>query len=313
MARVIVYSMLGMLLCALATGVSVFFFTISLAPLAILGMLISVGIALFTAAGVPLIGVQGVREAEPLPLLAAIAVTIVAYLSILRLPGAALYLGMAGASIALLALSRPRFTGRFSIAKGLLAGFTMFVIAMFLVLLLSIALGLDFNEAAALVRLGWTAGSSTAGNQTLQTTAIQQIMIVAPIEELWRFSVLSSFLASGAGYPEATWMVNAWFIFLHAPTRLQYGWIGLVVLAIIGVVVVPFWLLGGREHPLTAIVAHATYNTLISSLGPMLLIEVPILLLLVYLLKRRELPGLEVVVKPEELSPQALLRKVVGE
>ncbi|MEM1810275.1 MAG: hypothetical protein QXQ60_05180 [Thermofilum sp.] len=309
MARVLVYSLLGMLLCALATGVTFFIFFVPLAPLAVIGMLLSVGIALFTAAGIPLIAVQGVREAEPLPLLAAIAVTIVAYLSILRLPGAALYLGMGGASIALLALARPRFTGRFSIAKGLLAGFAMFVVAMFLVLLLSFTMGLDINEAAALVRLGWTA----AGNQTLQTTAIQQIMIVAPIEELWRFSVLASFLASGANYPEATWMVNAWFIFLHAPTRLRYGLIGLVVLAIIGIVVIPFWLLGGREHPLNAIVAHATYNTLISSLGPMLLIEVPILLLLVYLLKRREVPGLEVVVKPEELSPQALLRKVVGE
>ncbi|MEM1909432.1 MAG: hypothetical protein QXT79_08670 [Thermofilaceae archaeon] len=309
MARVLVYSLLGMLLCALATGVTFLFFFVPLAPLAVIGMLLSVGIALFTAAGIPLIAVQGVREAEPLPLLAAIAVTIVAYLSILRLPGAALYLGMGGASIALLALARPRFTGRFSIAKGLLAGFAMFVVAMFLVLLLSFTMGLDINEAAALVRLGWTA----AGNQTLQTTAIQQIMIVAPIEELWRFSVLASFLASGANYPEATWMVNAWFIFLHAPTRLRYGLIGLVVLAIIGIVVIPFWLLGGREHPLNAIVAHATYNTLISSLGPMLLIEVPILLLLVYLLKRREVPGLEVVVKPEELSPQALLRKVVGE
>ncbi|MEM1870544.1 MAG: hypothetical protein QW517_05465 [Thermofilaceae archaeon] len=309
MARVLVYSLLGMLLCALATGVTFFIFFVPLAPLAVIGMLLSVGIALFTAAGIPLIAVQGVREAEPLPLLAAIAVTIVAYLSIVRLPGAALYLGMGGASIALLALARPRFTGRFSIAKGLLAGFAMFVVAMFLVLLLSFTMGLDINEAAALVRLGWTA----AGNQTLQTTAIQQIMIVAPIEELWRFSVLSAFLASGAGYPEATWMVNAWFIFLHAPTRLQYGLIGLVVLMIIGVVVVPFWLLGGREHPLNAIVAHATYNTLISSLGPLLLVEVPVLLLLVYLLKRKELPGLEVAVKPEELSPQALLKRVVGE
>lgn len=308
MARVLVYSLLGMLLCALATGVSFLFFFISLAPLAILGMLISVGIALFTAAGVPLIAAQGVREAEPLPLLAATAVTIVAYLSVMRLPGAALYLGMAGASIALLVLSRPRFTGRFSIAKGLLAGFVMFVVAIFLVLLVSFTMGLDFEQAMGLVRLGWN-----TGNHTLQTTAIEMMMIVAPIEELWRFSVLSSFLASGAGYPEATWMVNAWFIFLHAPTRLQYGWIGLVVLTIIGVVVVPFWLLGGREHPLNAIVAHATYNTLISSLGPMLLVEVPILLLLVYLLRRREVPGLEVRVKPEELSPQALLKRVVGE
>ncbi|MEM1522385.1 MAG: hypothetical protein QXU69_05130 [Thermofilaceae archaeon] len=303
--RVLVYSMLGMLLCALATGVTFLFFTISLAPLA---MLISVGIALFTAAGVPLIAAQGVREAEPLPLLAATAVTIVAYLSVMRLPGAALYLGMAGASIALLVLSKPRFTGTFSIAKGLLAGFVMFVVAMFLVLVLSFTLGLDINEAAALVRLGWN-----ARNQTLQTTALEMMMVVAPIEELWRFSVLSAFLASGAGYPEATWMVNAWFIFLHTPTRILYGWIGLVVLAIIGVVVVPFWLLGGREHPLNAIVAHATYNTLISSLGPLLLVEVPLLLLLVYLLKRKELPGLEVAVKPEELSPRALLKRVVGE
>ncbi|MEM1690799.1 MAG: hypothetical protein QXF05_04470 [Thermofilaceae archaeon] len=305
--RVMVYSLLGMLICALATSVSTSFFRISLAPLAILGMLLSVGIALFTAAGVPLIAAQGVREAEPLPLLAATAVTIVAYLSVMRLPGAALYLGMAGASIALLVLSRPRFTGRFSVAKGLLAGFVMFVVAMFLVLLVSFTMGLDFGEAAALVRLGWN-----TGNRTLQTAALENLLVVAPVEELWRFSVLSSFLASGAGYPEATWMVNAWFIFLHAPTRLQYGWIGLVVLAIIGVVVVPFWLLGGREHPLNAIVAHATYNTLISSLGPLLLVEVPVLLLLVYLLKKRELPGLEVVVRPEELSPRALLRKVVG-
>ena len=311
MTRVLVYSLLGMLICALATGVTSLFFTIPLAPLAVIGMLLSVGIALFTAAGIPLIAVQGVREAEPLPLLAAIAVTIVAYLSIVRLPGAALYLGMAGASIALLALARPRFTGRFSIAKGLLAGFVMFVVAMFLVLLVSFTMGLDIGEAAALVRLGWNTGK--AENRTLQTAALENLLVVAPIEELWRFSVLSSFLAAGSSYPEATWMVNAWFIFLHTSTRILYGWIGLVVLAIIGIVVIPFWLLGGREHPLNAIVAHATYNTLISSLGPMLLIEVPILLLLVYLLKRREVPGLEVVVKPEELSPQALLRKVVGE
>jgi len=311
--RVMVYSLLGMLLCALYTGVTFLFFFISLAPLAILGMLISVGIALFTAAGIPLIAAQGIREAEPLPLLAAVAVAIVTYLSIMPLPGAALYLGMSGASIALLVLTRPRFTGRFSIAKGLLAGFVMFVVGIFFVVVLSFTLGLDINEAAALVRLGWAASNTTAGNQTLQTTAIEMMMVVAPIEELWRFSVLSAFLASGAGYPEATWMVNAWFIFLHTPTRILYGWIGLVVLAIIGVVVVPFWLLGGREHPLNAIVAHATYNTLISSLGPLLLVEVPILLLLVYLLKRKELPGLEVVVKPEELSPRALLKRVVGE
>ncbi|MEM0272601.1 MAG: hypothetical protein QW514_08680 [Thermoprotei archaeon] len=311
MDRVLVYSLLGMLFCALSTGFAILFFFISLAPLAILGMLISVGIALFTAAGVPLVAVQPARD-EALPLLAAISVTIVAYLSIMALPGAALYLGMAGASIALLALVRPRFTGSFSIAKGLLTGFVMFVVAILLVLLLSFATGLKLEDAAGLVRLGWTTGNSTAGNQTLQTSALQMLLVVAPIEEAWRFSVLSAFLAAGSSYPAATWMVNAWFIFLHTPTRITYGAIGLVVLAIIGIVVIPFWLMSAREHPLNAIVAHATYNTLVSSLGPMLIVEVPLLLLLVYLLKRREVPGIEVAIKPEELSPQALLRKVVG-
>lgn len=300
--RAIVYSTLAMLLCALLTRVTYFFFSISLAPLAIIGALISLGIALLTAGGRPSVE-PGLRD-DVLALLAAVALSTTAYLAIGGgIGGAAFYAVLLAASVALLVYTKPRIPREFSASAGLLAGLLMFVVALILVAFLSL-LGFKPEETVEMLKPGWSAEH--------QTTALANMFIVAPVEELWRYATLLSFLASGSSAAEAVWLTNAWFIFLHAPTRLQYGLTGLVVLAIIGIVVLPFWFIAGRRHPVTAIIAHATYNVLISSLGPALLIEVPILLLLVYLLRRRELPGIRIEVSEEALKPEKLVREVVG-
>lgn len=301
--RALYYSLLAMLLCALSTYAVFLFFTIPLAPLAIVSMLLALITTLFTAGAPAQLKVKG---QDVLLLLWGIAMNTVGYFALLSgVGGGIFYLALLAASLGLMVASGVRFEKEYSIASGLLGGFVMFVVALVLVSFISYIIAAPLEELAAMAMWGWGA----AGNSTLQTSALQMFFIVAPIEEAWRYSTLAALSAAGTGAGAATWLANAWFVFLHTPSRMAYGWVGVVVVGIIGIVVIPFWYLAGRKHIVSAMVAHATYNVLIGSLGPMLLIELPILGVLVYLLRRHEMPGIRIELREEELSLEKLLKR----
>jgi len=134
-----------------------------------------------------------------------------------------------------------------------------------------------------------------------QFTAIQMFLIVALAEELWARLTLGHG-ATAVASPRTAWFWSMfWFLFMHVPTRLKYGFVAPVILTFLGIIVAVF-LVFYKMNPnlFTAIVMHAVYNTLLVGLYyRTLIVDLVILALLVYITTR--VTGTRIEIKVPEV------------
>jgi len=169
---------------------------------------------------------------------------------------------------------------------GVLGGFTMFIVAIIVSVLLG-AFGIaDSGQTVQALQFAWIPVDLGADANPIvaQLTAIQMFLIVAMGEELWARLTLGFGATALTGVRTAWFWSTFWFLFMHVPSRLQYGLLAPVIIALLGTVMIPF-LVFFRKNPnvFTGIVMHATYNTLISGyVYGTLLVDLAVLAILVY-------------------------------
>jgi hypothetical protein len=169
---------------------------------------------------------------------------------------------------------------------GILGGFTMFIVAILVSILLGSFNIVGYEQSLQSLQFAWIPVSLDAGPNPIvaQLTAIQMFLIVAMGEELWA-RLTMGFGATSVTGPRTAWFwASFWFLFMHTPSRLQYGLLAPVIIAFLGVVMIPFYIFF-RKNPniFTGVVMHATYNTLISGyVYGTLLVDIAVLAVLVY-------------------------------
>jgi hypothetical protein len=189
-------------------------------------------------------------------------------------------------AVAFTLLYKPPKMPKPDIKVGVLGGFVMFIVA----LLVSILLGqlgvAKTEEAVQALQFSWVPVSLSQGEDSplAQLTAIQMFLIVAMGEELWARLTLGFGATSLVGPRTAWFWASFWFLFMHTPSRLQYGLLAPVIIAFLGVVMIPFFIFF-RKNPnvFTGVIMHATYNTLVAGFSyGTLLVDVTVLAVLVY-------------------------------
>jgi hypothetical protein len=169
---------------------------------------------------------------------------------------------------------------------GILGGFTMFIVAILVSVLLGALNIVGYEQSLQSLQFAWIPVSLDADSNPIvaQLTAIQMFLIVAMGEELWA-RLTMGFGATSVTGPRTAWFwASFWFLFMHTPSRLQYGLLAPVIIAFLGVVMIPFYIFF-RKNPniFTGVVMHATYNTLISGyVYGTLLVDIAVLAVLVY-------------------------------
>jgi len=190
-------------------------------------------------------------------------------------------------AVAFTLLYKPPKMPKPDIRLGVLGGFTMFVVA----LLVSILLGefkiSDPKTMLQALQFSWIPVNfdTDANPITAQLTAIEMFLIVAMGEELWARLTMGFGATSLVGPRTAWFWASFWFLFMHTPSRLNYALLAPVIIALLGIVMIPFFVFF-RKNPniFTGIIMHATYNTLVSGFSyGTLLVDVIMLLVLVYI------------------------------
>jgi hypothetical protein len=190
-------------------------------------------------------------------------------------------------AVAFTLLYKPPKMPKPDIRLGVLGGFTMFVVA----LLVSILLGefkiSDPKTMLQALQFSWIPVNfdTNANPITAQLTAIEMFLIVAMGEELWARLTMGFGATSLVGPRTAWFWASFWFLFMHTPSRLNYALLAPVIIALLGIVMIPFFMFF-RKNPniFTGIIMHATYNTLVSGFSyGTLLVDVIMLLVLVYI------------------------------
>jgi len=188
-------------------------------------------------------------------------------------------------AVAFTLLYKPPKMPRLDIRIGILGGFTMFIVAILVSVLLG-AFGIaDSGQTIQALQFAWIPVSLDADNPiSAQFTALLMFLVVAMGEELWARLTLG-FGATALTGPRTAWFWSTfWFLFMHTPSRLQYGLLAPIIIAVLGTVMIPF-LVFFRKNPnvFTGIVMHATYNTLITGyVYGTLLVDLAVLAILVY-------------------------------
>jgi len=207
-------------------------------------------------------------------------------------------------SVAFTLLYKPPKMPRPDIKWGVLGGVAMFITAILLTSMLSTAGVL--SAPVEVVLLAWTPLSLDAGHGiAAQLYAVQTFLIVALGEELWARLTLGYGGTAVAG-PRTAWFWAAlWFLYMHTPSRLQYGMLAPVIIALLGAVMLVFAFFFRRNPSVwTGVTMHAVYNTLLAGLYyGTLLLELAVLAVLLYALSKVteakvviKLPKLEEVV-----------------
>nr|ADJ54286.1 abortive infection protein [archaeon enrichment culture clone 1(2010)] len=169
---------------------------------------------------------------------------------------------------------------------GVMGGFTMFIVAILVSILLGEFKIADTKQTLQALQFAWVPVNfdTNANPITAQLTAIEMFLIVAMGEELWA-RLTMGFGATSITGPRTAWFwASFWFLFMHTPSRLQYGLLAPVIIALLGIVMIPFFVFF-RKNPniFTGIIMHATYNTLVSGFSyGTLLVDVIVLAVLVY-------------------------------
>jgi hypothetical protein len=191
-------------------------------------------------------------------------------------------------AIALMLLYKPQKMPKPDIKLGVLGGITMFIAVILLTSLLSLAGLLSVTVEAAL--LSWAPVSLSEGQDPLaaQLYAVQTFLIVALGEELWARLTLGYGGSAVAGPRTAWFWSTLWFLYMHTPSRLQYGFLAPVIIALLGAVMLVFMVFFRRNPSVwTGVVMHATYNTLLAGLYyGTLLLDLAVLAVLLSVLYR---------------------------
>jgi hypothetical protein len=230
------------------------------------------------------------------------AVNILMFVALLVRLGAFFYWNIMVMAVAFMLLYKPPKMPRPNILWGVLGGVAMFITVILVISILTIA-GVQGATTEA-VLLAWSIPEMGQG-VAAQLEAILEFLVIALGEELWARLTLGYGGSAVAG-PRTAWFWSTyWFLFMHTPSRLQYGMLAPVILAILGTVMVVF-LLFFRKNPSvwTGVVMHATYNTLLAGVYyGTLLLELAVLAVLLYALSKItevkieiKLPKLEEVV-----------------
>jgi len=198
-------------------------------------------------------------------------------------------LALLGASVVgMLVLVKPKLTKPDSTAvyKGVIGGFSAFIVILLLSYILG-SIGL-FKTDLAMVSLSLTGGLNGG-----EIYGWYMLAVVAFAEETWRFSTL---LVTGSrgDWRTAVAVSFAWFIWMHAPSRIaQVGAFAFVVLFLIGLAITIIWYFTRSFWGM--IVGHALYNTLLAGLYyGTLLVDVILLFVLVYAIYSVSVPRIEV-------------------
>ena len=204
-------------------------------------------------------------------------------------------------SIAFLLLYKPQRMPKPDIKWGVLGGVAMFIAAILLTSLLSIAGVLAAPET---VLLAWAPLSLSEGQDPLaaQLYAVQAFLIVALGEELWARMVLGYGGSAVAGPRTAWFWSTLWFLYMHTPSRIQYGILAPVIIALLGTIMLVFMAFFRRNPSVwTGVTMHALYNTLLAGLYyGTLLLDLVVLAVLLYALSR--VTETKVVVKLPKLE-----------
>jgi len=189
-------------------------------------------------------------------------------------------------AVAFTLLYKPPKMPKPDIKVGVLGGFTMFIVAILVSILLGEFKIADTKQTLQALQFAWVPVNfdTNANPITAQLTAIEMFLIVAMGEELWA-RLTMGFGATSITGPRTAWFwASFWFLFMHTPSRLQYGLLAPVIIALLGIVMIPFFVFF-RKNPniFTGIIMHATYNTLVSGFSyGTLLVDVIVLAVLVY-------------------------------
>lgn len=189
-------------------------------------------------------------------------------------------------AVAFTLLYKPPKMPKPDIKVGILGGFTMFIVAILVSILLGAFKIADTKQTLQALQFAWVPVNfdTNANPITAQLIAIEMFLIVAMGEELWARLTMGYGATSITGPRTAWFWASFWFLFMHTPSRLQYGSLAPVIIAVLGIVMIPFFLFFKRNpNVFTAVVMHATYNTLVSGFSyGTLLVDVIILAVLVY-------------------------------
>jgi len=229
------------------------------------------------------------------------AVNALIFIALLARLGAFFYWNMMVMSVAFMLLYKPPKMPRPDIKWGILGGVAMFIAAILIISVLALA---GVGAAAEAVLLAWAVPEMGQG-AAAQLEAIVTFLVIALGEELWARLTLGYGGTAVAG-PRTAWFWSTyWFLFAHTPSRLQYGMLAPVIIAILGTVMVVFLLFFRRRPSVwTGVTMHAVYNTLLAGLYyGTLLLELALLAVLLYALSKVteakveiKLPKLEEVV-----------------
>jgi hypothetical protein len=284
------YSVLQLLASLLAVGLvasSLWLLGLILGFIAVLCLVVALIFGLtgyFLAPGIAASGVGGFRQQLLAFLLPSTSVLM--FGSLFYGMGFMFYWVTLVMAVAFTLLYKPPKMPKPDIKVGALGGFTMFIVAILVSILLGEFKIADSNTMLQALQFAWIPVSfdANANPITAQLTAIQMFLIVAMGEELWARLTLGFGATSLVGPRTAWFWASFWFLFMHTPSRLQYGLLAPVIIAFLGVVMIPFFIFF-RKNPnvFTGVIMHATYNTLVSGFSyGTLLVDVAVLAVLVY-------------------------------
>jgi len=231
--------------------------------------------------------------------MAVTAVLILGFFAILLNQGVTLYVLLLVAPLVLALYSK--FTIPKSklnpILTGVFYGVVMAFVAVVSVIITSQILGVNKADLAQL---------STLSIVLSIGPAVTLLVVALPEELSFRFLYFNA-ATQVAGSLLPAFFSTTFFIFMHAPTRLAYGTLGLVALAIITVVtlILVYGYIRECPTPLYSITAHTVYNSILGFFASESIVEVLVgllvLALIIYMLKgkisREEVKELEAAFK----------------
>jgi hypothetical protein len=183
---------------------------------------------------------------------------------------------------------RPKFPPA-SMTLGVVGGFAAFVAVLLLSYLFRYALNaeIDLSQLVALAPLG---------AEQMQVYGWYMLLVVAVAEEMWRAATYYN-LVPAVGRHAAAALTTAWFVWMHLPGRILYGWRAPAILLVIGAGTLVMWYLCKGDY-WGMVAAHAVYNTAIVSFGSgLMLVELALLALFLWALwVERRKPKIEIAV-----------------
>jgi hypothetical protein len=179
---------------------------------------------------------------------------------------------------------RPKFPPA-SMTLGVVGGFAAFVAVLILSYLFGYVLNakIDLSQLIALTPVG-----------AMQLYGWYMLLVVAVAEEVWRAATYYNLVAA-VGQRAAAALATAWFVWMHLPGRIAYGWLAPAILFIIGAGTLVMWYMCKGDY-WGMVAAHAVYNTAIVSFGRgTMLVELALLAVFLWALwVERRRPKIEI-------------------